>query len=209
MPSVDGTTPHAAPVLGHVNLMVDTFISNVNLIDLQDTIRRTLATSPPSVAAAFTAAARDRLTRSKADAVPDPVTLFVQKSDSEWEAAADLEAVLHRARALYGSGLGLASLRVLTAVVAGASRIRWEPDSDMETLLAYIDADIAQAVVSTGQEVDAGRMGVEDEAETHKTMTSALKECADSVAAWDGDFPFERALDSVEQWKPGQAPLGR
>ncbi|KAI0695973.1 hypothetical protein C8T65DRAFT_664482 [Cerioporus squamosus] len=209
MPSVDGTTTQGGPVLGHVNLMVDTFISNVTLIDLQDSIRRTLATSPPSVAAAFTAAARDRLARSKANAVPDSDTLFVQTSSSGWEATPQLDTVLRRARALYGSGLGLASLRVLTAVVVAAGRTRWEPDSDLETLLAYVDADISQAVVSVGQEMDAGRTGAEEEAETHKAMINALKTCGESVAAWEGDFPFERAMDSVEQWKPGQAPLGR
>ncbi|TFK92063.1 hypothetical protein K466DRAFT_573321 [Polyporus arcularius HHB13444] len=198
-----------SPVLGHVNLMVDTFISNATLTDLQDSIRRTLATSPPSAAAAFTAAARDRLVRSKTNAVPDPNTLFVQKSSSEWEATPELEAVLRRARALYGSGMGLASLRVLTAVVVAAGRTRWEPDSDLETLLAYIDADISQAVVSAGQEMDAGRTGADEEAETHKAMASALKACGDSVGAWEGDFPFERAVDSIEQWKPGQASLGR
>ena len=120
-----------------------------------------------------------------------------------------MEAVLRRARALYGSGLGLASLRVLTAVVAAASHVRWKPDSDLETLLAYIDADIAQAIVSIGQEMDAGRTDTEEELETHKAMASALKACEASVATWEGDFPFERALDSVGQWKPGQAPLGR
>ena len=48
-----------------------------------------------------------------------------------------------------------------------------------------------------------------DRAETPKAMASALKACEASVATWEGDFPFERALDSVGQWKPGQAPLGR
>ncbi|KAI0743864.1 hypothetical protein C8Q80DRAFT_1272495 [Daedaleopsis nitida] len=208
MPAVEDSQPSKDVVLGHVNLMTDTFISNVALNDLQAIIRSTLATSPPSVTDRFKEAARARLVSSNATAIPDRSTLFDEliEGSTYRQRSPRLEAVLLRTRALYGAGMGLASVAILTAVVVGTAGIRWEADSDFENQLAAVDADIAQAIVSAGQELGAKQ--IKDDAQsqgTRKALLDALVACQDAVCAWGGNFPFERGLASTENWKLDQA----
>ncbi|KAI0675062.1 hypothetical protein C8Q78DRAFT_1066924 [Trametes maxima] len=196
-------TQTSRPVLGHVNLMVDTLIANANLNDLQAIVRATLATSPPSTAGTFTAAARRHLARANATATPRPGTLFSQGAqvNGPWGPTAELAPVLARSRMLYGAGMGVAAITVLTGLVHDAAGIRWTEDGSLEDLLATIDADITQAIQSAKEEYDAGRVPAEVAKEVCDTLRAALLDNRDKVQVWGGDFPFERALSGVELWK--------
>ncbi|CDO75152.1 hypothetical protein BN946_scf184590.g9 [Trametes cinnabarina] len=193
----------ARPVLGHVNLMVDTFIANANLEDLRAIVRGMLATSPPSVAAAFTAAARQRLVRVKATDVPDTTDFFAAGPDgSSAEPTEKLNSALLRIRTLYGSGLGFASLKILARVVGATVGLRWDEDGAMEDTLAIIDADISQAIQSAKEELDGNRvMDMQEAREVVEELRSAVHESQKDVKKWDGAFPFERAASSLEFWR--------
>ena len=178
-----------------------------SLLSLRAVVRSTLATSPPSVAGALAAAGRTRLAKQNATAVPDPTTLFV-KTASGWEPSSSLQETLLRTRALYGCGMGLAALRVLTAVVEGAGRTRWwsETDSALVTLLAQIGMDVDQAIGSAKQEMDAERISDPCEVEeTRSALLKALKTVEAAATARHVDSPFESAVMTVEQWKTNQS----
>ncbi|KAI8992728.1 hypothetical protein BD414DRAFT_482001 [Trametes punicea] len=199
-----GTTTGASrPVLGHVNLMVDTFIANANLEDLRAIVRGMLATSPPSVAAAFTAAARQRLIRVKATDIPDTTGIFAAGANGSSAVPTEkLDGVLVRIRTLYGSGMGIASLKILARVVGATVGLRWEEDGAMEDALAAIDADISQAIQSAKEEIDGNRVADFHEArEVVNAMRSAVNDSQVDVKKWNGEFPFERAAASLEYWR--------
>ncbi|KAI0823305.1 hypothetical protein BC628DRAFT_1384029 [Trametes gibbosa] len=204
MPSPAHNPTESSPALGHVNLMVDTLIANASLNDLQAFIRTTLATSPPSVAGTFTASARHHLAKTTVAALPAPETLFAQIADggdSRWEPTPELDTVLARSRMLYGAGMGLPSLVVLTEVVKAAIGLRWTEGSRMEGLLSDIDADLTQAIQSTKERIDGGQLEEAIKArDVRGSLHLALMEDKKDVEGWDGDFPFERALASVELW---------
>ncbi|KAI1787098.1 hypothetical protein LXA43DRAFT_975423 [Ganoderma leucocontextum] len=197
------TAGDARPVLGHVNLMVDTLIANANLEDLRAIVRGMLATNPPSVAHAFTAASRQRLLRVDATAIPDTTGIFVAGAGDTTAAPTEkLHDILVRIRTLYGSGLGFASLRILSRVVSATIGVRWEEDSDTEDVLANIDADISQAIQSSKEELDGGRVtDLQDAREIVQELRSAVNESQMDVKKWDGAFPFERAASSLEYWR--------
>ncbi|TBU24554.1 hypothetical protein BD311DRAFT_766301 [Dichomitus squalens] len=197
------TAGDARPVLGHVNLMVDTLIANTNLEDLRAIVRGMLATSPPSVAQAFTSAARQRLLRVDATAIPDTTGIFVAGEGDKTAAPTEkLHNILIRIRTLYGSGLGFASLRILTRVISATVRLRWEDDSEMEDVLANIDADISQAIQSSKEELDGGRVAdLQGAREVVQELRSVVHESQIDVRKWDGAFPFERAASSLEFWR--------
>ncbi|KAH9940484.1 uncharacterized protein BXZ73DRAFT_75572 [Epithele typhae] len=197
--------------LGHVNLMVDTLIANVDETDLRAMVRGLLSASTPAIASTFTDVARERLRRAAATALPPPRTLFAQVPETAgqdtgvetWAATPALRPVLRRTRAAYGAGIALDALGVLAAVVADATPSRWAPDSALEALLAEIDADISQAVESAKQECDAGRVDDPEAPQaTRAALLAALQAAEAAAAGWGGDFPFERGLASVQEWKP-------
>ncbi|OJT09267.1 hypothetical protein TRAPUB_14264 [Trametes pubescens] len=192
----------ARPVLGHVNLMVDTLIANATLNDLQAFVRTTLATSPPAVAGTFTTAARRHLAKTNAGALPETGTLFATADGRGAQPTSELLAVLARSRMLYGAGMGLAGLSVLTQVVRATVGKQWAEDSEMEDVLAAVDADLTQAIQSAKEEIDGGRVAdVAAAKQAHGALLKALKDEKQDVERWGGDFPFERALSSVELWK--------
>ncbi|KAH9900714.1 hypothetical protein C8Q73DRAFT_742565 [Cubamyces lactineus] len=198
------STGDARPVLGHVNLMVDTFIANANLEDLRAIVRGLLATSPPSVASAFTAAARQRLVRVKATDIPDTTDIFVPGStDNSASAPTEkLDGILVRIRTLYGSGMGFASLKILARVVSATVGLRWEEDGAMEDTLANIDADISQAIQSAKEEIDNNRVtDLQEAREVVLELRTAVNDSQMDVKKWDGAFPFERAAASLEYWR--------
>ena len=163
-----------------------------------------LATSPPSVAHAFTSAARQRLLRVDAAAIPDTTGIFVAAEGARTAAAPTekLHGILIRIRTLYGSGLGFASLRILTRVIGATVGLRWEDDSEMEDVLANIDADISQAIQSSKEELDGGRVAdLQGAREVVQELRSAVSESQMDVRKWDGAFPFERAASSLEFWR--------
>ncbi|KAF4623607.1 hypothetical protein D9613_002421 [Agrocybe pediades] len=148
MPALEIPRHHdGRPSLGHVNLMVDTFIANATADDLRSIARNILATGPPGIAAVFSNAARQRLRQTSTKAYPCPHPLFL--SDSPEQSAVpspQLHQTLMKARSMYGAGLGFASLDLLTSVARATIGLRWEDDSDMAQTLALIDSDISQAI---------------------------------------------------------------
>ena len=100
------------------------------------------------------------------------------------------------------SGLGFASLGILSHVVSATVGLRWEDDSDMEDVLANIDADISQAIQSSKEELDGGRVtDIQAAREVVQELRSAVNDSQMDVKKWDGEFPFERALVDVQHWK--------
>lgn len=162
-----------------------------------------LATSPPSVAAAFTSAARQRLVRVRAAEVPDTTGIFVAESGGNAAAPSEkLKGILLRVRTLYGSGMGFASLKTLARVVGATVGLRWKEDSVMEDTLATIDADISQAIQSAKEEIDGGRVtDLQEAREVVDELRAAITESQMDTKKWDGGFPFERAESSLEYWR--------
>ncbi|KAF5378559.1 hypothetical protein D9615_007031 [Tricholomella constricta] len=231
------------PALGHVNLMVDTFIANANADDLRSIVRNLLATNPPHFAHAFTTAARSRLRQTTARASINPYALFVRQSSHTGAPAGPtphLHDVLTRARSLYGAGMGFTSLNILASIVRASVGLRWDDDDgDLAALLAVIDADIGQAIQASGissssvgpgpdppgdvrrllmvdddarfipiqsskEEIEGGRVNDDDFGTARAIvddLRKAVKESMADVAAWGGEFPFERAASSLDHWK--------
>ncbi|KAF9034819.1 hypothetical protein BJ165DRAFT_1511762 [Panaeolus papilionaceus] len=190
------------PSLGHVNLMVDTFIANANAEDLRSIIRNLLATGPPGVAPAFTNAARSRL-KQTTKIIPSPYQLFRRQSrDSPCAALPPLHDALTRARSLYGAGMGFASLHILASIVRATIGLRWEEDGDMADMLALIDSDIGQAIQSSKEEIEGGRVVDFSLArEARNELRCAVNDSLADVSSWGGEFPFERAAASIDYWK--------
>lgn len=170
---------------------------------LRAIIRTTLASSPPSTAGAFTAAARKRLAHTITQKPRlSPSDLFTTQQNGESLPSGELAGVLRRSRALYGAGLAFASLGVLASVVRGTVGLRWELDGEMADTLAAVDADIAQALQSAREEFGSGRMGDLDAARAAvKEVEETLSASLDDTTRWEGEFPFERALDDIQHWK--------
>ncbi|KAJ7922397.1 hypothetical protein B0H13DRAFT_1983039 [Mycena leptocephala] len=193
--------PNARPVLGHVNLMADTLIANANLDDLRAIVRSMVASATPGIATALTAAARDRLQQTNARCLPGAYNLFMTYGVHA-APTPQLHDVLKRARALYGSGMGFASLGLLAGAVRSTIGMRWDSEGDVADILAVIDADIAQAIQSCKEEIEAGRVG--DYTSARKALTD-LRSTVDAsyaeVETWGGEFPFERAASSLAYWK--------
>lgn len=165
-------------------------------------MRATLATSPPSLAGSFTAAARQRLVQTNAVPTPHSGELFGARADGRAVPTAELKSVLVRVRALYGAGLGLASLKVLASVVRCTKGRRWEESGIMENTFSDIDADISQALQSTREELDGGRVSDLGSArEVLRELRTTLRESQEEVKSWGGVYPFERAAATLEFWK--------
>ncbi|KAG6848843.1 hypothetical protein H0H93_013563 [Arthromyces matolae] len=188
---------------GHRNLMVDTFIANANVDDLRSIVRSLLATNSPGLASSFTNAARSRLGQTDSKTCVNPYALFTHQSPTMYAAPTQyLHDVLIRARALYGAGMGFASLKVLTSIVRASVGLQWDEDSDLATLFAFIDADIGQAIQSSKEEIEGGRVGDWGAArETIDDLRRVVKESKKDVQTWGGEFPFEGTISSLEYWK--------
>ena len=200
--------------------MLDTLIANLHLSEsesippaivllpstnqnysMQAVVRALLSSTPLEVTVSFNNAVRTRLMKSaKASEVPEPEIIFINTDSTTniWMPSEQLREVLRRARVLYGAGLGLQSLKILTAVVIGATRPGWVPDDDVEDFLAVIDADICQAIVSSKQEIDAGRAVRQVAADVRQALVEALEGCK---AAMQEAFPFERAYMDAKGWQ--------
>jgi len=190
------------PSLGHVNLMVDTFIANASADDLRSIVRNLLATGPPGLAPAFTSAARSRLRQTNSKVHNSPYLFQRQTRDKPSAPMPSLHDLLTRARSLYGAGLGFASLGLLSSIVRATIGLRWEDDGDMADILAVNDADIGQAIQSSKEEIESG--GVADftlAREAKNDLRCAVNDSLADVKSWGGEFPFERAAASIEYWK--------
>ncbi|PPQ74933.1 hypothetical protein CVT24_002967 [Panaeolus cyanescens] len=205
MPAPEVIYRHAdsRPALGHVNLMVDTFIANANAEDLRSIIRSLLATGPPGMTPAFTDAARLRLHQTYSKNLPSPYQLFrKQTRDLPCAVLPPLHDALTRARSLYGAGMGFASLHVLASIVRATIGLRWEEDGDMAEMLAVIDSDIGQAIQSSKEEIEGGRVvDFSSAREARNELRCAVNESLADVSSWGGEFPFECAAASIDFWK--------
>ncbi|KIK02586.1 hypothetical protein K443DRAFT_677442 [Laccaria amethystina LaAM-08-1] len=191
------------PALGHVNLMVDTFIANASVEDLRSIVRNLLATGPPGIAPAFTNSARSRLTQTSAKAMGSAFAFFDHQPPTGSIAPTQhLYNTLTRVRLLYGAGMGFTSLGLLASIVRATLGLQWEEDDVMEDILAIVDADIGQAIQSCKEEIDGGRVGdIASAREAVHDLRCAVNSSMADVKAWGGEFPFERASASIQYWK--------
>lgn len=122
-----------------------THISNTD--SLRAITRTLLATGTPSLAASFTAAARNRLRQTNARRIATTNGLFATGLDGIHAVPTpELGHVLARARSLYGAGMGFSGLGLLVSAVRATVGLRWEPEGPMADILAVIDMDICQAI---------------------------------------------------------------
>lgn len=118
-----------------------------NITSLRAITRTLLATSTPSLATSFTAAARSRLRQTNAKRIATTNGLFATGQDGIHAVPSpELENALARARSLYGAGMGFAGLGLLSSVVKATVGLRWEQEGFMADILADIDTDICQAI---------------------------------------------------------------
>jgi len=113
--------------------------------------------------------------------------------------------LLRRARALFGAGLGLQSLPILTLLIHGTHSLHWSEDGEFVDTLAILDSDISQAVQSSLEEVAASNFdnllgGVEEGIHVVTDLQKALKGCEAEVESWGGEFPFQRGLANMESF---------
>jgi len=221
-----------API-GHVGLMIDTYIANTNLEDLRAVVRALLVTGPPNTTSAFQKVVKQRLRRERTNdrsSLPPPHTLFTSyvgaspySSPSSASSSASLPStssspeptdphftpvvadLLRRARALFGAGLGLQSLPILTLLIHGTHSLHWTEDGDFVDTLAILDSDISQAVQSSLEEVAASDFdnlvgGAEEGIRAVTELQKALKACEQEVESWGGEFPFQRGLANMESF---------
>ncbi|KAI0344723.1 hypothetical protein BDW22DRAFT_1083506 [Trametopsis cervina] len=182
--------------------MVDTLLANVETDDLRAILRATLASCPPSTASAFTAAARKRLVHLSSRSRPCTTSLFDLTYDGLAAPTPSLHVFLRRSRALYGSGMGFTSLRILTDVVRETLGLRWDLNGETAVVLAAVDADISQAYQSAKEELGSGRMADLNAARAAvQELAAAVNESANDCELWGGDFPFEQALAITDYWK--------
>lgn len=168
---------------------------------LRATVRILLSSMPPSTAQAFTKAARSRLSSASAAPLPHP-PVFFYFDGTEPTPSAELYDILAHARALYGAGMGLTSFGVFATLVRTSLGLRWTPYGAAADSFALIDGDICQAIQSAKEEIDSGRAGdIESARAKVVDLRGALKDSADAVSRWGGDFPFERAAATLEVWK--------
>ncbi|KAF8623320.1 hypothetical protein AX17_007461 [Amanita inopinata Kibby_2008] len=211
--------------------MVDTFIANASIDDLRSITRRLLSTGPAGITPAFINAARARLVQTNAKAIPPQHSLFSKQlardgnsnnnnsssngsngnsnnnnnnnnSQSVSVPTPHLHDALTRARALFGAGMGFASLGILTAVVRATIGLRWNDQGDMADILAVVDGDITQAIQSCKEEAACGAIGDHAAArDAVNDLKAAIIDCQTDVESWGGEFPFDRASLSIEFWK--------
>ncbi|KAJ6518136.1 hypothetical protein C8R47DRAFT_7188 [Mycena vitilis] len=184
------------PVLGHVNTMADTILVNASPEDLRAILRNMLSTKTPGIVAAFMSSTHARLRAARFADLQQP---FCDAGDAP---TPQMLASLTRARMLYGSGLGFASLSPLAAVVRSTIGHRWLPDGQVADALAMADADVAQGLQSCREELEGGgpidhvaaRMALDE-------LSAALEASRLDVDLWGGEFPFERAVYSAQSFK--------
>jgi len=117
-------------------------------------------------------------------------------------ATPELRDTLRKARSLYGAGLGFASLKVLARPIRAIASFRWQDSPALESTFAEIDADISQALQSSREEMESGRLAdISTARAALEELKLAIKESRQAVEGWRGVFPFERAAATLEFWK--------
>ncbi|KAF8659468.1 hypothetical protein AX16_001835 [Volvariella volvacea WC 439] len=202
MPAVTTHAPADSATFGHVNLMVDTCIANATADDLRAIMRNMLATGPPGLATCFSNSARSQmLATSKTKPLPPTHHLFT-KHGRYVTPLPQFYETLKRVRSLYGAGLGFASLSQLAMMIRMVTEFQWESEGIMMDALITLDADIGQAVQSSKEEIEGGRVSDLPAARAILgDIKSALTECRTRTTSWKGVYPFGRAQLSINFWK--------
>ncbi|KAG7087016.1 hypothetical protein E1B28_012994 [Marasmius oreades] len=197
MPAPDVSIPTNVThsVVGHVNLMVDTFLANVDSDEL-------LSSGLPDIAKTFNEIARGYYSSKGEEYKPNYKSLFRRGEEGAVVPTEDFNEGLIHGRSLYGIGMGLAALEVLAFIVSATVGIRWREGDKLYGALVVLDSDITQAIQSCKEEKEAGR--IVDQTRMRKVvenLRSVLKESSEEVRSWDGVFPFDKATSSVQYWK--------
>lgn len=154
------------------------------------------------MASSFTEAARERLLQTNTTSRPTGKLFIKADGNHRTIPGPDLKGTLIRARTLYGAGLGFASLKLLAAVVRATQGHQWNGSENLENTLAEIDADISQALQSSREELDSGRVyDIATAREAIEELRMAVKDSQKEVEGWGGVYPFDRAAISLEYWK--------
>ncbi|KAJ7176169.1 hypothetical protein C8R43DRAFT_1118696 [Mycena crocata] len=186
--------------MGHVNMMVDTVLVNATPEDLRAILRNMLSSKTPGLVSAFLMSTRARLYQRSGRSERIATIPFTDAG----RLAPELSESITRARLLYGSGMGFASLAPLTAIVRSTVGHRWAAEGDVAYALVVIDADIAQALQSCKEELQGEATLALDRVQGRKALNAladALAESRHNVEEWGGEFPFERAECSVQDFK--------
>lgn len=186
-------------------MQLDTYLANSDLEDLRAIVRSLLATGPSGTTSCFTSLARTRVQTTTPRKLPSPNTLFIVDPSTGLAAPTkSLYDTLARARGLFGVGLGFESLPVLTNIIRRMTPLRWEEETEMETALCILDADVAQAVQSCREQLLCPGDLVPDLDAARQTVASlraALRDCEQAVEAWGGEYPLEKSDMSIKGWK--------
>ncbi|KAJ6532893.1 hypothetical protein DFH09DRAFT_131404 [Mycena vulgaris] len=191
------TSPALQQTMGHVNMMADTVIVNASPEDLRAILRNMLSSKTPGLVSAFLMSTRARLYQRTGAG-----ELILHPFSESGVVAPQVRESLTRARLLYGSGLGFASLAPLIAIVRSTIGHRWAVEGEAAHALVVIDADIAQALQSCKDELQ-GSAAVDYSAERKVLgeLAAVLEASQLDVDEWGGEFPFERAMCSVIDFK--------
>ncbi|KAF8512091.1 hypothetical protein BU17DRAFT_96600 [Hysterangium stoloniferum] len=197
MPSTTAAYEASRGSVKHVNLMIDTFIANAPAADLRAVIRSLLSTFP-ATHAQFNCIARARLKQTMAKAtLPAQSSLFASRGGIVVPTH-HFGEVLSHARMLFGAGLGVDSLPMLTYVIRATFPLRWTTADNDPLLphLAILDSDLSQAIQSCKEELAAGLLQTEEEMNGVKMsledLFRALEESRRLVENWGGEFCFDR-----------------
>jgi hypothetical protein len=148
----------------------------------------------------------------------------MRQSDRAIVPTSQLDDTLAQARALYGAGMGFASLVILESIVRATVGLRWKEGGELSDILTVVDADISQAIQvsnkfryhprfffflvnsqsnqSSKEEIDAGRVGDFTIArQIVGELRAVVRDSFHDCEVWGGEFPFERASGSIEFWK--------
>ncbi|ESK92973.1 hypothetical protein Moror_8976 [Moniliophthora roreri MCA 2997] len=202
MPAPDVSIPsqETRPVVGHVNLMVDTFLANVKNEDLRSIVRGVLSSGLPGIAPTFTGVARTYLGRNPL--IVHDQSLVEDDSAGNTVPTEQFGEVLTRARSLYGVGMGFSGLDILASIVKSTVGRRWDENGEFAQILVNVDSDITQAIQSCKEEIDAGRVNDFDHArKIINNLRFWLERSFQDAQSWGREFPFERASYSAHFWK--------
>ncbi|KAF8179926.1 hypothetical protein K438DRAFT_1725618 [Mycena galopus ATCC 62051] len=185
--------------MGHVNMMADLVLVHATPEDLRAILRNMLSSKTPGLTAAFITSTRARLHQRSGYATAN--VLKQPFSDAGDAPAPQLLASLTHARMLYGSGLGFASLQPLAAVVRSTIGHHWEPEGEVAHALTFADSDVAAALQSCKDELQGGTVDYTMARAALNELAEVLEASRRDVDGWGGEFPFERAIFSVQDFK--------
>ncbi|KAK1220753.1 hypothetical protein PQX77_016467 [Marasmius sp. AFHP31] len=126
--------------------MVDTFLANVSGEDLRPIVRGLLSSGHPGIAKTFSEVARSYYSIKREPFKVKTRHLFAIGSQGEFVLTEHYDEALVQARSLYGIGMGLAGLGVLSSIIKGTVGVRWDEDDKIFSALVILDSDITQAI---------------------------------------------------------------